>query len=84
MDPGEERPKLPVPFSSSRYTKLLVSIATNQLSHSGFIAGENDSLGGREPENNADNFGRWSLGRAALNWILTAKIFGLVIQFSSS
>ena len=71
-------------FSRSSYPKLLVSVTTDQLARSGLIAGENDSLGGQEPENKTDNFGSLLLVRAALNWIMTAEVVGLVLQFSSS
>ena len=58
-DPSKERPKLSVSFSGSCSPKLLVSITTAQLERSGLIAGENDSLGGREPENDTDNISRY-------------------------
>ena len=56
-----------VSFSGSCSPKLLVSITTDQLARYGLIADDNDSLGGREPENETDNFVRCSLGRATLN-----------------
>ena len=59
-----------VSFSGSRSPKLLVSITTDQLARSGLIAGDNDSLRGREPENKIGNFGRCSLGHAALNLVI--------------
>ena len=62
--------KLLVLFFGSRSPKLSVSIPTDQLVHSGLIASDNDILGGREPENETDNFGRCLLGRAALNQMI--------------
>ena len=56
--------------SGSRPPKLSVSVTTDQLARSGLIAVETDSLGGREPENENDNFGRCSLGRVAVNWMM--------------
>ena len=41
--------------------KLSVYIITNWLSCYVLIADDNDSLGGQEPENETDNFGRFSL-----------------------
>ena len=83
-DPIEERTKLLVLFSISRYPKLPFSITTDQLARSGLISSENDNLGERERENETGNFGRCSLGRAALNWMMTAEVVGLVLQFSFS
>ena len=57
-DPSERWLKLLVLFSGYRSSKLSFSITTNQLARLGLIAGENDSLGGREPENETENFGR--------------------------
>ena len=67
-DPSEEQPKFLVLFSSSRSTKLSFYITTDKLARSGLITGENDSLGGREPENETDNFGSCPLGCTVLNW----------------
>ena len=53
-----------VSFSSSLPPKLSVSITTDQLGHSGLIAVDTDGLGGREPENETKNFGRFSPGRS--------------------
>ena len=83
-DTSEERPKLSVLFSGSCSPKLPVSITTDHLARSGLISSENDSLGGREPENKTDNSGYCSLGHAMLNWIMTAKVVGIVLQFLSS
>ena len=62
--------KLSVSFSGSCYPKLLVYINTDQLAHSGLIADENDSSGGREQENETYNFGRCLLGCTVLNCIM--------------
>ena len=62
--------ELLVQLYCSCYTKLLVSITTDQLACSGLIAGENDSLGGREPENGNDNSGRCSLDSAVVNLLM--------------
>ena len=83
-DSSEERLKLSVSFSGSHSPKLLVSITTNQLARSVLVAGENDSLGGLELENEINNFCHFLLGCATLNWILTAEVVGVVLWFSSS
>ena len=54
------------------------------MAHSRLIIVDNDSLGGQKQENKTDNFGRFSLGRADLNWIITAKVVGIILRFSSS
>ena len=46
----------------SGYSKLPVSVSTDQLARSGLIAVETDSLGGQEPENETDSFGHCTLG----------------------
>ena len=56
-NPSEECLNLLIFLSNSRSPKLSVSITTDQLALSGLIAGENDSLGGQEPDNETDNFG---------------------------
>ena len=71
-----------VSFYGSLSLKLLVSVTTNRVARSGLISGKNDSLGGREPENETDNFGRCLLGRAVLNWIIAAEVFGIVLGSS--
>ena len=58
-DPSEERLKLSVSFYGSRSPKISFSITTDQLVHSRLIAGENESFGGREQENDIENFGRF-------------------------
>ena len=83
-DHSEKRPRFLVLFSGSCYTKIPVSITTDQLARSRLIAGENDSLGGQEPEKETNNFGRCLLGCADLNWIMTGKVVGIVIWFSYS
>ena len=60
--PSEQRPKLSVLFSGSCPPKLSFYITIDQLAHSVMISSENDSLGGQEPENKTNNFGRSSLG----------------------
>ena len=55
-------------FSGYRSPKIPLSITTDQLSRSGLKAGENDSLGGQEPEKNNNKFGRCLLGHTILNW----------------
>ena len=67
-DPSEEQQKFSVSLFGSRSPKLSSSIITNQLARSGSIAGENDSLVVRKPENYTDGFGRCSLGPTVLNW----------------
>ena len=49
---------LSVYLSGSRSPKLSSSITTDQLARSRLIAGDNDSLGGREQDNGTENFGR--------------------------
>ena len=82
--PNEERSKLSVSFSGSRSIKLQVSVTTNQLARSRLIAGENDSLGGRESENETDNFSRFLLGCTVSNWTMTAKVVDLNLRLLSS
>ena len=67
---GEERPKLSASFYSYRLPKLSVSITTNQLVRSGLMVMETGSLGGQEPENETDSFGRSSVEGAVENRIL--------------
>ena len=66
----EERPKLSVSFFGFRSPKLSFSITTDQRAHSPLIAGDNYSLWGQETDKETDNFGRCSLGRVALNWMM--------------
>ena len=61
-------------FSGSRSPRLSLSITTDQVARSGFIAGENDSLGGREQENKTNNFVRFLLGHTVLNWKIVYHI----------
>ena len=71
---SEERLKLLILFSCSRYPKLSLSVSTDQLAPSGLIACENDSLGIREPENENDNFVRCLIGRATLNRMMKCDV----------
>ena len=73
-----------VSLSGSHFPKLLVSITIDQLARSGLIADGIIRLGGREPENETDNFGRCPLERALLNWTMMAKAVGLGFWFLSS
>ena len=70
MSRDQKQPNLLVSFSCSCSTKLSFSITTDQMARSGLKAGNNDSLGGQEPENETDNFVRRSLGRSTLNWMV--------------
>ena len=73
-----------VSFSCSCSPKLSVSITTDQIARSRLISGKNYSLGGQEPENETNNFSHFSLGCATLNWIMTAKVVGLILRLFSS
>ena len=70
MYPSEKRLKFSAQFSGSPSPKLSVSNTTDQVVRSGLIAMESASLEEQEPENKTDNFGRFSLEGAAVNWMM--------------
>ena len=56
--PSEKCQNLSVSLSGSRPPKLSVSTYINPKRSNGLVVMETDGLGGQEPDNKTDNFGR--------------------------